>query len=64
LKKNPLKDLRRVVEHPEALSKRLLEQRIARRASKFSICRRKEEGLISLRSEVFEKLRRDSTLCA
>jgi hypothetical protein len=43
LKKNPLKDLHRVVEHPEALSKRLLEWRIARRASKFSICRRKEK---------------------
>jgi hypothetical protein len=29
----------------------LLEWQIARRASKFSICRRKEEGFISLRSE-------------
>jgi hypothetical protein len=51
LEKNPLKDLCRVAKHPETLSKRLLEQGIARRASKFSICRRKEEGFISLRSE-------------
>jgi len=41
LGKSPLKDLRRVVEHLETLSKRFLEKRIARRASKFSICRRK-----------------------
>jgi hypothetical protein len=51
LENNPLKDLRRVVEHPKALNKRLLVQGIARRASKFSICRRNEEGFISLRSE-------------
>jgi hypothetical protein len=37
LKKNPLRDIRRVVGHPESLSKRFLEERIARRASKFSI---------------------------
>jgi hypothetical protein len=49
LKKNPVRDLRRVVEHPERLSKRLLEQRIARRASEFSICRRKGERIKSLR---------------
>jgi hypothetical protein len=41
-------DLSRVFEHPEGISKRLLEGRIARKASKSSICRRKEEGFISL----------------
>jgi hypothetical protein len=47
LKKNPLKDLHRVTEHPERLSNRLLEQRSARRASILHL-RRKEEGFISL----------------
>jgi hypothetical protein len=42
LKKNPLKDLHRVVEHPERLSNRLLEQKdSARRAS---ILHLKEKG--------------------
>jgi hypothetical protein len=35
LKKNPQKDLHRVVEHPERLSHRFLERRIARWASYF-----------------------------
>jgi len=36
-RKNPLKGLHRVVEHPETLSKRFLERRIARKAYEFSI---------------------------
>jgi hypothetical protein len=49
LEKEPKeKDLSRVVEHPKGPSKRLLEGRIAKEASKSSICRRKEEGFISL----------------
>jgi hypothetical protein len=52
-KESKEKDLRRVVEHPEGLSKGFLEGKIARKASKFSICRRKEEGFISLEISVF-----------
>jgi hypothetical protein len=63
LKKSPLKDLCRVFEHPETISKRLLEQGIARRASKFSICRRKEEGFISLRFEEQESSEGVAPLC-
>jgi hypothetical protein len=47
-KESKEKDHSRVSEHSEGLRKGLLEGRIARKASKFSICRRKEEGFISL----------------
>ena len=61
LKNNPLRDLHKVVEYPERLIKRLLEWRIARRESKFSIWGRKEKRRVSLEVEAIGKLRRDST---
>jgi hypothetical protein len=42
--KSPLRDLHRVSEHPNRLSKRLLEQTESQEAVTFSICRRREEG--------------------
>ena len=41
-KKNPLRDLHRVAEHPDRLSKRLLEKTEIQEAVTFSICGRKE----------------------
>ena len=64
LKKNPLRDLHRVVEYPERISKRFLEWRISMRASKFSIWGRKEKSRVSLEVEAIGNLIRDSTyLC-
>jgi hypothetical protein len=45
LKKSPLKDLCRVAEHPERLSKRLLEQKNSQEGITFSNRRRKEKEL-------------------
>jgi len=42
-RKNPLEDLHRVVEHPDRLSKRLLEQTERQEGITFSIYRRREE---------------------
>jgi hypothetical protein len=50
LKKNPLGDLHRVVEHPDRLSKRLLEQRDSQEGIQvFSICGRRKLKIKSLR---------------
>jgi hypothetical protein len=49
LKKSPLKDLRRVAEHPERLSNRLLEQTECQEGIIFLHLREKEEGIIFLR---------------
>jgi hypothetical protein len=45
LRKNPLRDLHRVVEHPADSARGCLSRRIARRASNFSICGRKKKDL-------------------
>jgi hypothetical protein len=63
LRKSPFRDLHRVVEHPERLSKRLLEQRIVRRAFPNSPSEGERRRIYFLKgSEYLEKLRRDSTL--
>jgi hypothetical protein len=62
-RKSPLRDLHRVVEHPDRLSKRLLEKTESQEAVTFSICRRKEERQKSLRGLSVEELRRDNTVC-
>jgi hypothetical protein len=49
LKKSPLKDLHRVVEHPERLNNRLLEQTECQEGIIFLHLREKEEGIIFLR---------------
>jgi hypothetical protein len=43
LRKSPLKDLHRVVEHPADLAIGCLSRRLARRASKFSVCRKRKK---------------------
>jgi hypothetical protein len=48
LEKSPLKDLSRVVEHPESLSKRLLEQKGSQEGITFLQQEEKGEGIISL----------------
>jgi hypothetical protein len=45
-RKYPLKDLHWVVEHPERLSKRLLEQEDCQEGIIFSICGRRKEAKI------------------
>jgi hypothetical protein len=50
LKKIPLKDLRRVVEHPERHNNRLFEQTECQEGIIFLHLREKEEGIIFLRS--------------
>jgi hypothetical protein len=64
LKKNPLRDLHRVTEHPEGSARGCLSRRIARRASIFLHLREKGRKTKSLRGLSVEKLRRDSTVCA
>jgi hypothetical protein len=49
LRKNPLRDLHRVVEHPADSARSCLRQRIARRASKYSPSVGEERRIKSLR---------------
>jgi hypothetical protein len=60
-RKNPLRDLHRVTEHPEDSARSFLSRRIARRASIFLHLREKGRKTKSLRGLSVKKLRRDST---
>jgi hypothetical protein len=64
LKKNPLRDLHRVAEHPADSTRSCLRLRIARRASKHSPYEGEGRKIKSLRGLSVEYLRRDNTVCA
>jgi hypothetical protein len=55
-RKNPLKDLHRVVEHPADSTRDCLSRGIARRASNFSIRGRKEKELSFLGGRSYRKV--------
>jgi hypothetical protein len=60
-RKSPLKDLHWVTEHPEGLSKRLLEQKDSQEGIHFILHLREKKDKIPKGSECLQKLRRDST---